>query len=94
MERPLPAALEAVRQWMPNEVAGVPGGVVAVGSLPVEQQVAHVTERLVDDFAGQVDGGEVRNLVSEAYSVYAQARVQQFVPVLVDRSVRQRLRGR
>lgn len=67
---------------------------MAVGSLPVEQQVAHVADRLVDDFAGQVDDREVRTLVSEAYSGYSQARVQQFVPVLVDRSVRQRLRRR
>ena len=63
-------------------------------SLPVEQQVAHVTERLVDDFAGQVDDLEVRTLVSEAYSGYLQARVTQFVPVLVDRWVRQQLRRR
>jgi len=67
---------------------------VAGVSLPVEQQVAHVTERLVDDFAGQVDDLEVRTLVSEAYSGYLQARVTQFVPVLVDRSVRQQLRRR
>jgi len=62
--------------------------------LPVEQQVAHVAERIVDDFAGQVEGSEVRSLVTEAYSGYAQARVTQFVPVLVDRSVRQQLRRR
>ena len=63
-------------------------------SLPVEQQVAHVADRLVDDFAGQVDDLEVRSLVRQEYSSYSQARVTQFVPVLVDRSVRQRLRGR
>lgn len=70
------------------------GGVVAVVSLPVEQQVAHVADRLVDDFAGRVDDREVRNLVTAAYSGYSQARVKQFVPVLVDRSVRQQLRRR
>ena len=63
-------------------------------SVPVEQQVAHVADRLVDDFAGQVDGREVRNLVTEVYSGYSHARVTQFVPVLVDRSVRQSLRRR
>lgn len=61
-------------------------------AVPVEVQVEHVTERLVHDFAGQVDGAVVRTLVADAYSGYAQATVQQFVPVLVDRSVRQRLR--
>ena len=63
-------------------------------SVPVEQQVAHVADRLVDDFAGQVDDLEVRSLVNQEYSGYSQARVTQFVPVLVDRSVRQRLRRR
>ena len=70
------------------------GGVVAGVSLPVELQVAHVAEKLVDDFAGQVDDLEVRTLVTEVYSGFSQARVTQFVPVLVDRSVRQRLRRR
>jgi hypothetical protein len=61
---------------------------------PLEQQVAHVADRLVDDFAGQVDGREVRSLVTEVYSGFSHARVTQFVPVLVDRSVRQSLRRR
>jgi hypothetical protein len=63
-------------------------------SLPVEQQVEHVAERLVHDFAGRVDDTEVRSLVTTTYSAYSQARVQQFVPVLVDRTVRQQLRRR
>lgn len=79
---------------VPDEGRACSGGVVAVGFVPVEQQVAHITERLVDDFAGQVDGTEVRSLVSEVYSGYSHAKVQQFVPVLVDRSVRQHLRSR
>lgn len=70
------------------------GGVVAGVSLPVEQQVAHVADRLVDDFSGRVDDVEVRGLVTEAYSDFQQARVTQFVPVLVDRFVRQQLRRR
>jgi len=67
---------------------------VAGVSLPVEQQVAHVADRLVDDFSGRVDDVEVRGLVTEAYSDFQQARVTQFVPVLVDRFVRQQLRRR
>jgi hypothetical protein len=67
---------------------------VVAGSVPVEQQVAHVADRLVDDFAGRVDDGEVRTLVTAVYSAFTQARVQTFVPVLVDRSVRQQLRSR
>jgi hypothetical protein len=60
--------------------------------IPVEQQVASVTERLVHDYAGRVPDQVVRGLVDEAVSGYAEARVQQFVPVLVDRTVRQQLR--
>jgi hypothetical protein len=63
-------------------------------SLPVDKQVEHVAERLVHDFAGRVDDAEVRSLVNATYSAYVQAPVQQFVPVLVDRSVRQQLRQR
>ena len=67
---------------------------MTVVPMPVDKQVANVTERLVHDFAGRVDDGVVRKLVEDAYSGFAQARVQQFVPVLIDRSVRQQLRAR
>lgn len=60
--------------------------------VPVRAQVEHVTERLVHDFDGRVDGDVVRALAGEVYAAFAGAPVQQFVPVLVDRSVRQRLR--
>ena len=63
-------------------------------TLPVEQQVSHVADRLVHDFSGRVDDVEVRSLVTEAYSGFQQARVTQFVPVLIDRFVRQQLRRR
>ena len=69
-------------------------GNMTIATMPVDKQVEHVTERLVHDFAGEVDDGVVRSLVNEVYSAYADARVLQFVPVLVDRSVRQQLRGR
>ena len=67
---------------------------MAAGTMPVDKQVEHVAERLVHDFAGQVADTEVRNLVTATYSAYSQARVKQFVPVLVDRTVRQQLRQR
>lgn len=70
------------------------GGAMSATSLPVEKQVEHVAERLVHDFAGSVDDAEVRSLVSASYTEFSDAKVQQFVPVLVDRSVRQQLRGR
>ena len=58
----------------------------------VDAQVAHVTERLTAEYADTVPAGVVQNLVSEAYAPMREAKVTQFVPVLVDRSVRQRLR--
>lgn len=61
--------------------------------LPVEEQVAHVADRLAVEYGETVGAGVVRELVDEAYSPFRQARVTQFVPVLVDRSVRQRLRA-
>jgi len=62
-----------------------------VQPVPLEQQVESLTRRLLDDYAGQVPDQVVRGLVDEAFSVYRHAKVQQFVPVLVARSVRQRL---
>lgn len=59
---------------------------------PVEEQVAHVADRLERDYAGKVPDGVVRGLVDKAYRPYAHARVTQFVPVLVDRLVREQLR--
>jgi hypothetical protein len=58
----------------------------------VEAQVAHVTERLTAEYADSVPAAVVQSLVSEIYAPLREARVTQFVPVLVDRSVRQRLR--
>jgi hypothetical protein len=60
---------------------------------PVEEQVAHVADRLAAEYGDTVGPGVVRDLVDQAYSPYRQARVTQFVPVLVDRTVRQRLRS-
>jgi hypothetical protein len=57
----------------------------------VESQVAHLTDRLVRDYAGQVPDEIVRSIVTETYSAYSPARVTQFLPVLVDRAVRERL---
>ena len=67
---------------------------MSVRTMPVDKQVEHVAERLVHDFAGRVADTEVRSLVTATYSTYSQARVKQFVPVLVDRTVRQQLRRR
>jgi hypothetical protein len=58
----------------------------------VEDQVAHVAERLAAEYADTVPPSVVQDLVTEVYTPLREARVTQFVPVLVDRSVRDRLR--
>lgn len=62
-------------------------------TMPVEEQVARVADRLTAEYGDTVGAGVVRELVDEEYSPYRAARVTQFVPVLVDRSVRRRLRA-
>lgn len=67
---------------------------MAESPVGIEDQVARVADRLATEYADRVPDGEVRDLVRTAYGPLRAARVTQFVPVLVDRSVRERLRGR
>jgi hypothetical protein len=63
-----------------------------VPTLALDDQVAKVAARLADDYAGTVPDPVVRDLVREVYGEMSTAKVTQFVPVLVDRTVRSRLR--
>jgi hypothetical protein len=63
-------------------------------TLSLADQVDKVAQRLSTEFSGSVPDPEVRRLVIEAYGEMSSARVTQFVPVLVDRRVRARLRAR
>jgi hypothetical protein len=65
-----------------------------VPTLSLADQVDKVAQRLADEFSGSVPDPEVRRIVVEVYGEMSYARVTQFVPVLVDRSVRARLRAR
>jgi hypothetical protein len=58
----------------------------------IEDQVAKVADRLASEYADRVPDRVVRDLVHDAYLPLSSARVTQFVPVLVDRSVREQLR--
>ena len=58
----------------------------------IEDQVAKVADRLVTEYADSVPDRVVRDLVHDAYAPLSHAKVTQFVPVLVDRSVRERLK--
>jgi hypothetical protein len=64
-----------------------------VPTLSLAEQVDKVAQRLADEFSGSVPDPVVRDLVTEAYGEMSSARVTQFVPVLVDRRVRARLRA-
>jgi len=63
-------------------------------TLSLADQVDKVAQRLSAEFSGRVPDPEVRKLVTEAYGSMSTAKVTQFVPVLVDRSVRNQLRQR
>lgn len=60
--------------------------------ISVVEQVGKLAQRLSDEYSGKVPDPVVRHLVDEAYHEMESARVTQFVPVLVDRNVRARLR--
>lgn len=64
-----------------------------VPTLSLADAVDKVAQRLTDEFAPAVPGPAVREIVAEVYGELASARVTQFVPVLVDRNVRARLRA-
>jgi hypothetical protein len=64
-----------------------------VPTLSVADQVDKVAARLSAEFSESVPDPVVRGLVTEVYGEMASARVTQFVPVLVDRGVRARLRA-
>lgn len=59
----------------------------------VDSQVERVADRLATEYADRVPGVVVREMVDAAYGPLRSARVTQFVPVLVDRTVRDRLRS-
>ena len=61
-------------------------------TLDVSDQISRVTDRLAADYRGRIPEERIRTLVREAFAPYSSVPVTQFVPVLVDRSVRDRLR--
>lgn len=60
---------------------------------PAEQQFTQVIGALAAEFP-EVNHAKIVILVQNALGRYAQARVRTFLPVLVQREVRARLRGR
>jgi hypothetical protein len=61
--------------------------------VPWEDQVASVVERLEREYGGRVGHDEVRAVVEdEARKLTDDARIVEFVPLLVERAGRDRLR--
>jgi hypothetical protein len=50
----------------------------------------HVAERLVRRFA-HVDAEEIRRAVNREFDAYADARIRDFIPILVERAVSESL---
>ena len=63
-------------------------------TMSLSDQVDRVAQRLAEEYSGRFPDPVVRGLVDEAYHEMEAARVTQFVPVFVDRTVRARLRER
>jgi hypothetical protein len=61
-------------------------------AMSLSDQVSKVAQRLADEYSGRVPDPVVRSFVDEAYREMESAKVTTFVPVLVDRSVRARIR--
>lgn len=51
-----------------------------------------VTERLIKDFSGRRDDAEITHALNAAYKRYDGAPIREFVPVLVERYAREKLR--
>lgn len=54
------------------------------------EALMYVVQRLTERFPG-VDESEIRMLAAEEFQAYETAHVRDFIPVLVERGVRQRL---
>ena len=63
-----------------------------VPTLSLDEAVDKVAQRLTDELSPAYPDLSVREIVNEVYGEFASARVTQFVPVLVDRGVRARIR--
>lgn len=57
------------------------------------EDVVKATERLMVRFAGQVDEPTVHRVVAEAASSLSEARIKDFLGIIVERVSRERLRA-
>lgn len=80
---------ERLADTAPPPRSAPPGGV-----LDVEEQLRRVELRLLAEVDGDPDAEcAVRRILAESQARFATARVRQFVPILVEREVRRRLRA-
>ncbi|WGI36130.1 hypothetical protein QDT91_29370 (plasmid) [Mycolicibacterium aubagnense] len=57
-----------------------------------EQQISHVLERLVAQYPNR-DPNDVAHAVEKAHKQFEESRIRDFVPLLVERSVRAEFKG-
>ena len=58
----------------------------------VELLIDSLTRELIEEFEERVAPQDVERLVLESYRAYSSSRIQTYVPILVRREVRARLR--
>ncbi len=65
-----------------------------IGDTSVAQQIDSVTRDLVGEFGGRVSPETIERLVRRSARSYAGSRIPLYVPILIRREVRARLRQR
>lgn len=65
----------------------------AAAAQSLEDQLKHLAERLTTEFAAVADAQSVSSTVEQAVIDLGETKVDTFVPVLVERAARQRLRA-
>ena len=57
----------------------------------IDQQIARIEARLLEDFGGRVSAADVSQQVLQLRNEFQRARITQFVPTLVESTARRRL---
>lgn len=61
--------------------------------LDEDAEIRVLTRRLIGDYSGRFRADEVERVVAEVRGEFASAKVRMYIPILVDRKVRERLAG-
>ncbi len=64
-----------------------------VAPLEMRPAIRSASDRLAEEFAGRFSNETIQRYVAESYSTFQNASVQSFIPLLVERFARERLRA-